>query len=69
MSQCITIGGHCCCPQLRVKWCDKCNMYICRRMFPSHAHATPEMRKVWYAQDVLLNLLYRRIRMLKEQEA
>ena len=65
MSICVTIGGHCACLKIRVKWCEKCQMYICRVMYPSHRHATAEVRRVWYAQDVLLNLLCRRIRELR----
>jgi hypothetical protein len=67
MSQCITIGGHCCCAKPHAIYCEQCHMYICRIFFVGHTHMTREERELDIARRTLLAKLYRRIYQLRQE--
>jgi hypothetical protein len=67
MSSCIGLGGHCCCMKVRVKWCEHCQLWICRWMYRGHICMVPDARKLWNARQGLINWLHYRIYRLREQ--
>ena len=68
MSQCIGIGGHCCCMRARVRWCDYCQLWICRQMYCGHRCLTPPERQVWNARRGLISWLSYRTYLLRKEE-
>jgi hypothetical protein len=57
MSQCLTLGGPCCCTRPRAFWCPSCQRYVCRAFFRGHSHLPPGERELTQARHSLLNWL------------
>lgn len=66
MSQCVTVGGQCCCMKIKVKWCEYCQMFICRVEYNGHLHMTPAERQLSNARKGLISWLDYRAYLLRE---
>lgn len=70
MSYCITHEeGPCCCLKARAKWCEHCQMWICRTMYRGHHCMTPHERQIWRAQRIIISKIRYRAYLLKEGKA
>lgn len=67
MSQCITLGGPCYCEKSQAKWCELCQMYICRIRYQGHTHMTPDERKLYNARHALLNWISYHVSIKKKE--
>lgn len=67
MSTCITLGGQCACEKIRVKYCDSCEMWVCRVMYPGHRHMKPNERQLHNARRSLIGWIYYRIYVVRRQ--
>ena len=69
MSYCITHEeGPCFCLKARVKWCEHCQMWICRTMYPAHYCMTPGERVIYRAQRIIINKIRHRAYLMREDK-
>ena len=69
MTLCMTMGGHCCCLKRKVKWCEPCQMWVCRVMYKGHLHMTLAERQLWRARRSLLSLFYYHLYLMREEQS